>query len=123
MTGTSFINHKGKQILYNDVSGIRNVEDALAIFDKTEKIAKMQPEKSIILLTNVIDTHNNIEATNALKEFSSAVTPYIKASAVVGVSGIKRIIVQSLMRVSGRDIHLFSDIEEAKNWLVEQNDK
>ncbi len=120
MTGTSFFTHKDKQILYNDVSGIRNVEDALAIFDKTEKIAKMQPEKSIILLTNVINTHNNIEATSALKEFSTAVTPYIKASAVVGVSGIKRIIVQSLMKVSGRKIHLFDTLEHAKDWLVEQ---
>ncbi len=120
MEGASFITYKDRQILYNDVSGIRNVEDALVIFDKTEKIAKMQAEKSILLLTNVINTHNNVEATNALKEFSNAVTPYIKASAVVGVSGIKRIIVQSLMKVSGRKIHLFDTIEEAKDWLVEQ---
>ena len=120
MPGASFITHKDKQILYNDVSGIKGVEESLAVFDKTEKMVRTQPEKSVLLLTNVTDTHYNIEATNGLKKMSNAITPYIKASAAVGVSGIKRIVWQSLTKMTGRKIRIFNTIEEAKDWLVEQ---
>lgn len=120
MPEVKFITHKEKQILYLDVSESESVEDSMSRFDDARDIIIMQPEKSVLLLTNVKNAHYNRNATNHLKEFSSSVTPYIKASAAVGVGGIKRIVLQSLMRISGRDIKMFDDIEEAKDWLVSQ---
>ena len=44
----------------------------------------------------------------------------MKASAAVGVSGLKKIIVLSLMKLAGRDIKLFDTREEALDWLAGQ---
>lgn len=116
----SFITHNNKQILYLDVTNSPDVETSMAQFDEAKRVCQMQPEKSVLLLTDVTGAHYNTEATNHMKEFSAAITPYVRASAAVGVTGIMRIIVRSLIRISGRDIRIFDTIDEAKDWLVEQ---
>jgi hypothetical protein len=55
---------------------------------------------------------------SALKELFKSITPYIKASAVMGVTGVKWIIVQSLIKLTGRDIKLFDNRKQALEWLV-----
>ena len=54
---------------------------------------------------------------NSLKKNKS----YIKASAIVGITGLKQIVFNGLMRITGRDIKSFSTIEQAKSWLISQN--
>jgi hypothetical protein len=39
---------------------------------------------------------------------------------VAGVIGVKWIIIQSLLKLTGRDIKLFDTRENAKEWLAEQ---
>jgi hypothetical protein len=46
--------------------------------------------------------------------------PYFKASAVVGVKGGKKFLLDVFNRFSGLGVRPFDDIEEAKNWLAEQ---
>jgi hypothetical protein len=48
------------------------------------------------------------------------VGPHIRASAATGVSGIKRVVFQSLLRIIGREIKLFETAEEALDWLAQQ---
>ena len=120
MSEAKFITHKEKQILYLNVQDVQSVDESLLRFDDARDIIILQPEKSVLLLTDVRDAHYNREATNHLKEVSTQISPYVKASAAVGVSGIKRIILQSLIRISGRQIKMFDDIEDAKDWLVSQ---
>mgnify|MGYP001769268534 CR=1 FL=1 len=55
-----------------------------------------------------------------LKDFSKAITPYVIASANVGVTGLKKIIVMSLNKLTGRDLKLFDTREEALEWLISQ---
>jgi len=42
------------------------------------------------------------------------------ASTAVGVSGIKRIVLQSLIKLSGRHIEMFEEREKALDWLAGQ---
>ena len=120
MSHVSFIEHKGKQILLNDLRGSRNVEENIAAFHEAQDTIVTQPPKSVLLLTDVSGAHYDSEAADHMKKFAVVVTPYVKASAGVGVSGIKRIIAQVMMKLSGRKIELFDDVEQAKDWLVEQ---
>ncbi|MBI4726562.1 hypothetical protein HY768_04970 [candidate division TA06 bacterium] len=71
-------------------------------------------------MTDVTRAHYTTQTVDTMKEFSQAVTPYVLASAAVGVSGIKRIVLQSLVRLSGRDIRMFDDREQALDWLAGQ---
>jgi hypothetical protein len=44
----------------------------------------------------------------------------VKASAVVGVEGLKQIVFNAVQAVSGRTLASFDTLEHAKDWLVKQ---
>ena len=45
---------------------------------------------------------------------------HIRASAVVGLGGLHRIIYGAVVRLAGRPIRAFDDEESAKRWLLTQ---
>lgn len=120
MSKVEFIEHKGLKILLLDVSYSSNAEENIAAFDQAREIIFKEPPKSVRILTDVTKAHYTPQAVDAMKEFSKTVTPHIKASAAVGVSGIKRIVLQSLIKLSGRHIEVFEEREKALDWLVGQ---
>jgi len=44
--------------------------------------------------------------------------PYVVAAAVVGVTGLKQIIYNAVMKFSGRKLTAFDSLAEAKDWLT-----
>jgi hypothetical protein len=120
MSKVEFITHKQSRVLLLDVSYSASVEENISAFTEAQRVILQQPPKSVLLLTDVTQAHYTQQAVDAMKEFSKTVTPHIKASAAVGVSGIKKIVLQSLSRLSGRDIRMFDDRTQALDWLVQQ---
>ena len=118
MTGAEFITHKGIKILNLDLRNEQDIEKSATAFRTAQKLATSEPPKSVRLITDVTGAHYTSEGVSVIKEFSSAVTPYMKGSAIVGVTGIKQIIVQSLVRLSGREMKLFKTREDALEWLT-----
>jgi hypothetical protein len=120
MPKVEYIVHRDKKILFFDIRENPKPEESMRIGDQAKAIIVAQPLKSVLLLTDVTQARYNPEATDYMKEYSSQITPYVKASAMVGVSGIRNIILNALVRVSGRNIKMFDDLEKAKDWLAEQ---
>jgi hypothetical protein len=120
MPRIEFILHKGVRILDLDIRGSKDIDQNIAAFRLAQELAIKEPLKSLRLLTDVTEAHFTTEAVSILKEFSKSTTPYMKASAVAGVIGVKWIIIQSLLKLTGRDIKLFDTRENAKEWLAEQ---
>lgn len=120
MSRTSVITHKDKPIVHIDVRGEQDVKVSLACFDKARELLSHFPPKSGRLLTDVTGTRYTMEAAQALKTFSSAITPYVKASAAVGIDGLKAIIIRTLVTLTGRNIQIFDDVDKAKDWLATQ---
>ena len=120
MPKVEFILHKGVRILTLDVRGSKEVEQNIEACRLAQALVMKEPLKSVRLLTDVTDAHYTSEGVSALKEFSKAITPYMKASAVVGFVGLKSIIFQSLIKLTGREIKLFNTREDAKDWLSGQ---
>ncbi|MDQ7797704.1 MAG: hypothetical protein RDU76_02000 [Candidatus Edwardsbacteria bacterium] len=115
-----FVKHKNRDILVVDISGIRNVEESIATLQNGTRLVKTQALGSVLLLTNVSGTHYDTSGADAIKTYSKENTPFIKASAVVGVSGIKRLIFNTIIKITGRKIMPFDDAEAAKDWLAGQ---
>jgi len=84
-----------------------------------QKIGK-QPAKSVLHITNVTHTGFNTDISNIIKEYAMHNTPYIKASAIVGMTGLQKIIYTAIKTFTGRDFYLANTMEEAKEWLVKQ---
>ncbi len=120
MERVSFVKHKNRDILVVDISGIRNVEESIATLQNATRLVKAQAPGSLLMLTNVSGTHYDTAGADAIKTYSRENTPFVKASAVVGVSGIKRLVLNTIVKITGRRIMPFDDLEAAKDWLAGQ---
>lgn len=120
MERTRFIEHKGKRILLFDYTGIRETAVALREIEHSKAVVRQHPPKSLLILTNVRDARYNTDILQAMKELAKHDEPYVKASCVVGLSGLLRIAYQAISTFSGRKIQICNSEDEAKDWLVSQ---
>ena len=120
MAQVKFIIHKGKKILLADFT-YSKPEEMLEAIEAVKKTVKKYPEKSVLALIDVRFSPFDAELSNALKHMAAADRPYIKMTAIVGVTGLKRLAYKAMTRFSGRkNIVVFDKIDTAKDWLVEQ---
>ena len=114
-----FVRHKNKEILSMDFSKCGQ-EEFMAAIKKARGIISEQAPDSLLTLTNVNDFSFNKEISRAMKDFEQHNKPLVKAAAVVGVGGLKKIIFEAIQKFSNRDFMYFNDLEIAKDWLAEQ---
>lgn len=116
MSRVQFIEHKGRKILHLNFTNCKPV-DVHPIISEAKNAIKTQPLKSVCTLTDVTESAFNSRLSDALKEFVAHNKPYVLAAAVVGVTGLKQIILNAVMKFSGRELHAFDSLDEAKDWL------
>jgi hypothetical protein len=115
-----WIDHEGRRILFEDMSGLRDSADICAVSDASTALICKEPESSVLLITDVTDANYNPYVVNRLKENTKLTTPHMKAYAVVGITGLMRVVLHSVVTFTGQDIKMCDTIEEAKEWLVQQ---
>jgi hypothetical protein len=120
MNRVNVVAHGGHEIVHIDISGSKNAKANIATFDEAERIIVAKPPKSVLLLTDVTDAHYDMEAVARLQSFSKAVTPFVRGSACLGVTGIRMIVTNTLSLLTGRNIKLFDDPATARIWLLQQ---
>ncbi len=121
MDRIQFINHKGKKILLEDFSNIRPGIEFKDTLQKAQDMIASQPAKSVLALFDASGASFNNETLSAVKEFTRANTPYIKAACVVGITGLLQVAMVAASKFSGRDFILFKSRDEALEWLATQS--
>jgi hypothetical protein len=116
----SFIKHREKEILFLDFSNSQPHE-VLQTIEDAKQLIKARPERSLLTLTDVTNARFNEQVGDQLKQFTAHNKPYVKAGAVVGVTGLKRIIFSAVVTFSRRNLETFDDLEQAKHWLTSSN--
>jgi hypothetical protein len=122
MAGVYDLNFKGKTIICVDVSNleIRRKSEFQEILARAgEKIRGKSP-KSQLIITNVTGVRFDKEMADGMKEYAKGNNPYVKASAVVGLQGLQKIIFTAIKTFTGRDFHIAETMEEAQEWLAAQ---
>ena len=117
MERVQLLTHKGAKVLKVDVSGCPSVEENIATLRKARTVISTMPPKSLLIVTDVTKTRFNISAVEELKSFSKFITPFVKASAVLGAVGI---IYDAVVKLAGREIVRFDTEEQALDWLAKQ---
>ena len=114
--------HNYKRIIYIDFSNLNtsNLAEITKIIDEAKQTIKINPLNSVLTLTNVTGIFFNKEILEMMMQYLAENKPYVKASAIVGAEGLRKVAVNSAEKFSMRDLHLFDSETEAKNWLVEQ---
>jgi hypothetical protein len=112
-----FIKHREKDILFLDFSDTKT-DEVLKIIEDAKRVISAMPENSLLTLTDVTNARFNEDVGDGMKQFTAHNKPYVKAAAVVGITGLKRVIFGAVMAFSKRNLEAFDDVEEAKHWLV-----
>jgi hypothetical protein len=121
MERTRFTEHKGKRILLLDYAGVRDPDEAVASVRQSMEFIARQPLNSLLVMTVVREARYNAAVLQAMKELAAHNAPYVKASAVVGMSGLHRIAYQAVLMFSKRNIKTFDDEAQALDWLASQD--
>jgi hypothetical protein len=122
MAGAYEMSYKGKTILCLDIAGLQSKDKAkfLEHVEHAKEMIRTHPPKSLLVITKVTDTGFDSEVATMIKEYAQHNTPYVKASAVVGIAGWAKIILTAIKTITGRDFHLVDTMEDAQEWLIQQ---
>jgi hypothetical protein len=118
MDRVTWIEHKGKRIILEDMSGLREPNEVCMVSDTSTALICKQPKASVLLITHVTGTRYNPTVINRLKENTKLTTPHMKAYVVVGITGLMRVVLHSVVIFTGQDIKMCDTVEEAKEWLA-----
>jgi hypothetical protein len=113
----TFIRHRGLSLLQIDFQDCSPSE----LVDRIKcarGIIGSQPHASVRTLTLVKGARFNKETSEAMKEYTQHNAPFVRAAAVVGLSGLQEIVYNVIIRVTGRNIATFGNVEAAKDFLV-----
>jgi hypothetical protein len=117
---STWIEHNGKKILYQDFS--KNFFNSAAVkaeLEEVQRIVTAQPLDSVLVLSDFRDTNVGSDLLSAMNTASAATKDHIQKTAVLGVTGMKRKLADLLTALTGQPLKYFDDIESAKNWLIE----
>ncbi|MDQ3699178.1 MAG: hypothetical protein M3373_14330 [Gemmatimonadota bacterium] len=108
-------------MLFTDYSGFRTWEQWHALIEAEHRLMPREPLGSVRALAVFTDSRFSTDVFEALKELAVANKPHMKASALVGLSPLQRtIFLKGIEDTSSRAFGLFDTVEEALDWLVEQ---
>jgi len=117
MERSRFIQHKGREIYMLDCSDCRP-ENIVEIIDECARQVQVRPEKSVRTLTIAGGGKFDTVVLQKLKDLTRDNAPYVDKAAVVGITGLYKVVMNTIKMFSKREFHLFDSIEEAKDFLA-----
>jgi hypothetical protein len=114
-----FIEHEGKRVLFINYSHC-DVALLKAVSEEMHRVIAREQPGSVLTLNDVTGTTFDKESVAVLQSKVAANAPYVKRAAVIGISGLQRLIYEGVQAFSKRRIPHFDTRDEALSWLVEQ---
>ena len=118
MAQIRWVTHKGKEILVFNFCD-RSEADCDQQISKVENSIQSTTQKDILKLSIVNGGSEENGVAEQLKCLSDKYDSLIRKEAVIGLSGLRRVLLRATQAMSNKEIATFDDIEKAKDWLVE----
>ena len=115
------ISHRGETIYFSDYSKLRGPEFTDVVWEHYRQHARIIEAggRQLRFLTDVTDTIADRETVQVLKETARRNAMHTHKSAVVGVTGMQKILLRAVNLFSSIDNRLFETREQALDWLAE----
>ena len=115
-----WIEHKGKKIIHLDYTNLnsRDKESFYLVLDEANEFI-MSAGNDLLILVDIRDSFGDSEISKRMKVDGKMEKPYIHKEAVVGITGVKKVLLKGINLFTNIGITPFETIEEAKDWLVE----
>ena len=119
MDRIKWIDARGKKILYVDWSGLKKLEDLTEVLNEAVKVAVASPTK-LLTISDFTDAAASSEFMDLINKAGKEVFDNkSEKSAVLGISGVKSILLQGYLRVTGaKNMKVCSSRDDAINYLT-----
>lgn len=112
-----FIQHAGQRVLFIDYSHC-DVAMLKAVAEEGHRVISRERPGSVLTLNEVTGTGFDKESVAVLQSRVAANAPYVQRAAVVGISGLQRLIYEGVQAFSRRRIPCFENRQDALSWLI-----
>lgn len=121
---SSWRDHKGIRYFYADYSNYGRDIDALREeVNGADSAIEQSPPESALVLVDIRNTVTSTDVVSLFKESTARTKGHVRKTAVVGVTGVQRILVAAVARFSRETLHLFNRPEDAADWLVSADEQ
>jgi hypothetical protein len=114
-----FIEHQGKRVLFINYSHC-DVAMLKAVAEEGHRVIAQEPPNSVLTLNDVSGTSFDKESVAVLQAKVAANAPYVRKAAVIGISGLQKLIYEGVQTFSKRRLPLFESRQEAMAWLIRE---
>ncbi len=121
MDRAKFVEHKGQRIFSMDCTDA-SLEEMNQIIEACAREVRCLPEKSVFTLIIAGGSAFSGETISKLKELARGNAPYVKASAMVGVTGLYKVVFNAVSIFSKRRFYLFDTVDDALDFLADYTD-
>ena len=116
----AFVEHRGVRMLVVDATNLREFEEINTMIGRFEGLIRSEPAGSVRVVMQVAGLQFDRRSVSVIKGVFVRVQPWIRASCLVGVTGLQRVLLQVLNQVAKRERPLFDTLDLAKDWLATQ---
>lgn len=115
------ISHRGCSILFTDYSNFITFEEWKVLLDAERQLMPKEQLGSVLALAVFTGSRFSASVFSALKDLAVHNKPYIKASALVGLSSLQQgVFLKGIERTADRSFGLFDTVDQAKDWLADR---
>lgn len=116
-----WVDHNGKRVLHQDFANLFfNIEVVKNELAGVQEIVLNEPENSVLVLSDFTNTEISGDLMSVLNQASKMTKPYVRKTAVLGVTGVKRTFGDLLSRITGQELVYFTNEAEALEWLTKK---
>lgn len=112
----NWIEHNSKRILYSDYSNLPK-EQILKFFPIEWELLQKEAAK-VGILANFENTTIDNDLMNEINKWGAKQKSKIDKTAVLGVTGLKKLLLNAYSSVTGINVRAFNTMQEAKSYLV-----
>jgi hypothetical protein len=116
---SSWREHRETRYFHADYSGFgRNIDALRAEVDYADSEIEQCPRDSALVLVDIRNTVTSSDVVSLFKVSTARTKGHVGKTAIVGVTGVQRILALAVVRFSREPLNLFDSIEAARDWLV-----
>ena len=112
----------GRSFMYLDFSYIKTSEDLCKMMELAKEKIAAYSEQSLYTITNIGHMRLDLKAKELSGEYLRHNAPYVKSAALIGLDGIKKVMINRVIKLSGRkNISFAYSKEQAIQLLIQQD--
>jgi hypothetical protein len=113
-----FVRHRDREVLINDYEGLAGDPFTALVRENTARIVA-SGRTDLRLIIHMPGAFVDRQTLTVFKDAAVAVRPMVRQTAVVGVDGVQRFLLEVVNRFSGIGGRPFDTVAAALDWLTE----